>query len=145
MILKLFILVLVTGLAAAENEELQFPDIEKGLCKLLCTRIEFEPICASNGVTYGSVCQFKCARVFNKYLNFKAIGMCGDETACSAAQNNDVGCAKRFGNILTKLYNENCQACMCSKEQQPGKYSKATGIFLSFKFNSNDYIKQVFI
>lgn len=111
MFLKPFIVIFVIGLTAVQSERDIFEN-----CKKRCP-LEFQPICASNGITYGSVCQFKCARLRNQYLNFKSIGFCDDSSACSVSSNNQpgatLGCASRFKTILRQLYREDCDGCKC--------------------------------
>lgn len=107
MFLKTFFVIFVIGITAAQS---QLDPVK--LCKQLCP-LELEPICASDGNTYGSVCQFKCARFGNKYLDFKSIGFCDDSSACSVSLHKQTGCGARFPNILTKLYGEDCEGCKC--------------------------------
>lgn len=43
-----------------------------------CTR-EYFPICASNGVTYGNRCQFRCAAGPDLHLTYRHFGHCDEE------------------------------------------------------------------
>lgn len=115
MFLKPFILIFVIGFFATVQSKLNLKYL---FCKRMCPS-EFEPICATNGKTYSSVCQFKCARIINQKIHFKSIGLCGDRLACSALRNKRTGCGSRFTNILTKLYREDCLSCGCIKKGKP--------------------------
>ena len=119
MILKLLISVLFIGLVSTHD---YFWGLEDRICRIMCPQIEYNPICASDSKTYGNVCYFKCARKFHRYLDFRAIGVCGDETACSVSSTQTDDCVKRFTKTLTQLYREDCGECFCYTEMRdPGK------------------------
>lgn len=112
MILKLIISVLLIGLVSAE----EYPSAyQEKACREMCPKIEYNPICASDAKTYGNVCYFKCARKYNEYLDFRAFGMCGDVTACSASSKN-YGCAQRYYKTIAQLYGEDCAPYACTRE-----------------------------
>lgn len=115
MFLKPFILFFVIGFFVTAQSQLNLRYL---LCQSRCP-LEYEPICASDGKVYSSVCQFKCERIRNAYLDLRSIGLCDDSSACSAARNNVTGCGKKITNILTKLYREDCSICTCKKKGKP--------------------------
>lgn len=118
MILKLLVSVLVIGSVSAVD---YFWGLENRICRLKCPIIEYDPICASDGRTYGNACYFRCARKFNRYLDFRAVGMCGDDEACSASLNQENNCAKRYTKTLSKLYKDNCTRFCNKLAGDPGK------------------------
>lgn len=45
----------------------------------ICT-LEFQPVCGSNGVTYGNKCQFSCAQRDNPALSIRTSGECDSDS-----------------------------------------------------------------
>lgn len=135
MILKTLVVLVLIALVAAEEdlEEMidyvpteddladlnEFDLLYGNLCN--CSIDDSEPICGSNGKSYRSVCQFRCARQTNKYLSVRKIGLCADDRACEVQQAPKTQChlKYRIQKTLKKLYRLNCKACGCSMLREP--------------------------
>lgn len=97
----------------------EFDLLYGNLCE--CSKSDYEPICGSNGRSYRSVCQFRCARQSNKYLSVGKIGLCSDSNACEAENAIQSGCSgnHRTQETLKKLYKLNCKSCNCQLMYKP--------------------------
>lgn len=135
MILKTIVVSVLIALAAADDTpgessdyiptaddlaDLSTFDLLYGtLCN--CSTTDYEPLCGSNGKSFRSVCQFRCARQSDKYLSVTKIGLCSDFRACEAKYAHKGGCSENYRTqqTLKKLYRLNCRSCGCTKELRP--------------------------
>ena len=79
MSLKSFIVIIGIALVVLQTvQSAAVQSIDDHEC--ICTR-EYQPICASNGVTYSNKCYYKCEKDHNKELSIKFEGECDEREA----------------------------------------------------------------
>jgi len=85
------------------------PEFEEEETERCACAMDYNPICGSNGATYGNLCQFNCARKSDPSLSVASYGEC-DYTQ---RKQNIAGNPKplAFGSDLPK--------CFCTREYRP--------------------------